>query len=372
MGNVIPLWREISPTVRGLFVITDPGRDQDDEDTLVLMNRYIRMELLNTLGVVANLQPSRMRARLAKGTLKELGQDEIPVGWGSGQKQKDDDGLAYEFDVSYLADASETLNGEQLIYDTLCQAPEKGVVLVLISQLTDAANAFRNNPDLFKRKVRRVVIMGGVVADGNHKVALDELGRIIPDPTAQNHKFDLEATEFLYNALQMNNIGITVVSRYAAGGAKVPRSMYDDMAATGHSVGIRVYEAQKKAIELLWQRTHMELDDPNRHGLPERCGPDWFSNVFLGGNGKDRNGSDSIWDLLQTFQLYDPMTLIAAIPTLRNYFYDSYVVEVMGVEHHVIGISADRHGVSRPEELSEYLASSLVESLMMTLEARVA
>lgn len=35
MTQVIPLWREVVPMVRGLFIITDPGRDQDNEDTLV-------------------------------------------------------------------------------------------------------------------------------------------------------------------------------------------------------------------------------------------------------------------------------------------------------------------------------------------------
>ena len=45
----------IVPLFRDLFVIMDPGRDQDDEDVLVGLNRFIRLEVLNVMGVVANL-----------------------------------------------------------------------------------------------------------------------------------------------------------------------------------------------------------------------------------------------------------------------------------------------------------------------------
>ncbi|MFC1623391.1 hypothetical protein ACFL2R_01245 [Patescibacteria group bacterium] len=53
---------ELIQLVRGLFVITDPGRDQDDEDTLVLLNRAVRLGILDIMGVVANLHPSVERA----------------------------------------------------------------------------------------------------------------------------------------------------------------------------------------------------------------------------------------------------------------------------------------------------------------------
>lgn len=372
MTQVIPLWREVVPMVRGLFVITDPGRDLDDEDTLVALNRYIRRGILETLGVVANLAPSHMRARLAKGTLQQLGQGEIPVGWGTNCLQSDDDGLAYQFNVGYLAHEHEVVSGTELIVDKLRRAPEKGVILVLISGLTDAANALRSHPDLFLRKVRRVVIMGGVVAtrDGM-RPELDQHEHLIPDPTAQNHQFDLESTQFLYEELQMNGVALTVVSRFAASAAKVQRSLYDNMAATGHPVGIRIYNAQRRAIEELWNRTWMAGDDPRRAGLPERCDPDWFRKTFLGGQGIDRHQGQVIWDLVCTFQLYDPMTLIAAIPTLRNYFYDAYIIEgIGGVEHHVIGLSSTRHGVARGSELSVYLEDTLVGSLQMSLQEK--
>ncbi|HNB17949.1 MAG TPA: hypothetical protein PLC15_21365, partial [Candidatus Obscuribacter sp.] len=127
------------PLFRDLFVITDPGRDQDDEDVLTMLNRMIRLEILRVMGVIANLAPSSMRARLAKGTLKQLGQPDIAVGIGSACQQTDDDGLDYQFAVSYLAEHDSVVDGKELIYNTLKEARPKSIVLLLISGLTDAA-----------------------------------------------------------------------------------------------------------------------------------------------------------------------------------------------------------------------------------------
>jgi hypothetical protein len=64
--------------------------------------------------------------------------------------------------------------------------------------------------------------------------------------------------------------------------------------------------------------------------------------------------------------------LIAAIPSLRGYFYQSCVIEVHGVEHHLIGVSANNHGVINPAELASYLEDGLVESLEMSLNDQMA
>ncbi len=76
-----------------LVVIGDFGEDLDDEDTLLLHDgerRKRELAFLNTHGsrrqdlfelkaVVANLAPPRERARLAKGTLKQIGQPQVPA-----------------------------------------------------------------------------------------------------------------------------------------------------------------------------------------------------------------------------------------------------------------------------------------------------
>lgn len=362
-------WADLVPLFRSLFVITDPGRDQDDEDVIVMLNRFIRLGILDLLGAVANLAPSVQRARLAKGTMELLGQGNVPIGIGTGCWQPDDDGLKYQFEVGYLAAHDALEHGASLIERTLQAAKPKSVVLLLISGLTDAADALARDHELFVAKVRRVVIMGGVETDpAAHQPKLDVNGFLLPDMTAQNHVFDKSATLFLYRTLQMLGIPMTVVSRFSAVAAKVPRSIYDQMAETGHEIGIRLRDAQRQAIQELWQRACLDPDDPKRLKLPPRCDRAWFDKTFCGGQAGDRRGEDSIWEVVQTFNLYDPVTLVAAIPTLRELFFSSYVAEVNGVEHHVIGIDAERHGVIDPPELAAYLMTIMVESL----RARVA
>ena len=162
MARVIPPWLEVIPLVRSLLVIMDPGRDQDDEDTLVALNRFVRMGLMDVLGVVANLAPSANRARLARGTLDTLGLPEIPVGIGTGCTQPDDDGMAYQWAVSYLSPEDAVVDGKALLRRTLEGAQPGQIVLVLLSGLTDAYEIMREEPALFASRVRRVVFMGGV------------------------------------------------------------------------------------------------------------------------------------------------------------------------------------------------------------------
>lgn len=355
---------------RDLFVIMDPGRDQDDEDELVMMNRYIRLNILNVLGVVANLSPSAKRARLAKGTLKLLGQPTIPVGIGTPATQTDDDGLEYQFAVGYMAETDEVQDGEELIVRTLREAKPKSVVLLLTSKLTDAAEVLRKKTRLFTDAIRRVVIMGGVMQKDDLPL-LDDEGRMIPDLTAANHDFDKDSTVYLYQMLQDLGIPMTILSRHAAVAGKVPRSIYDEMAGTGHPVGIRLQKAQKEAIEELWRRANLPAEDKTRQ-LPARCDKNWFCTTFCGGEGLDRSATDTMWEYIKTLNLYDPCAMVSAIPNLREYFFGPSVVEVHGVEHLVIGVSAKNHGVRNPVELAQFLRTTLVESLELSLKKRKA
>lgn len=295
-----------------------------------------------------------------------LGQGSIPIGVGTSCMQQDDDGLDYQFAVSYLASMDQVQDGKQLIYNTLKEARPKSIVLLLISGMTDAAEVLREHHYLFSQAVRRVVIMGGVEVKDDQPV-LDKEGRMLPDLTAQNNAFDKESAIFLYKQLQDMRIPITTVTRHASIAGKVPRSVYDDMAATGHPIGTRLKNAQREAIQELWRRANLPDGDTARQGLPGRCDKTWFLNTFCDGKGKKKKASDSIWEFVKTFNLYDPCTMIATIPNLREHFFAPFVVETFGIEHLVIGISAKSHNVRNPSELAEFLTSMLVESLNASL-----
>ena len=369
---------------RRLLIVGDFGKDLDDEDTVLFLTgeqrhrRQTQLEFFNTPGsrkqdlfelkaVIANLAPPIKRAQLAKGTLKLLGQPNVPVGIGTDCKNSPN-GHDHEFaKVTYMADESELEDGRELLVRTLEGAEDKSITLVLISGMTDIAAILRDRADLVQAKVESVAIMGGVeVEKETNKVVIDKDGYMIPD-SAANNKFDMDSAIYTYRRLQELGIKLVILTRAAAYACKVPRSFYDDLAATGHPVGIKLRDSQQGSIEALWQKVCLPVGHEGRAKIPERLNRDWFCDTFCGGKGKDRTGEDSIWDLILSFNLYDPMTLIAAVPELRERFYDPTVVKVGETEHLVIGVCDAVPGVKDAEALAEYMLKRCLLSLTCSL-----
>ncbi len=240
----------------------------------------------------------------------------------------------------------------------------------MISGLTDIAALLRDHVDLVKLKVKSVAIMGGVtLIKGTDDVFINDEGFFEPDDAA-NNKFDMESAKFVYRRFQELAIPLTILTRFAAGACQVPRSFYDDLAATGHPVGIKLLKSQQASIESLWRRANMAAEDPHREKLPARCDQTWFCNTFLAGKGLDRTGNDTIWDLVVSFNLYDPMTLVAAVPELRKQFFDPTVVKVGETEHLIIGVSKAKHAIKDAikdaKALAEYMTARCLESLQIS------
>ena len=223
-----------------------------------------------------------------------------------------------------------------------------GLVLVITSSMKDAAIFVRDNPLLFASKTREVVIMGGckpIDADLAAKVAeakKTENEGDLYDPntsvwsqlaktecvadSAHNNMFDYTASDFLYSQCQRANVTLTVVSRYSAYAAKMPRSVYDDIALTGSSIGWRLRNSQRSSIDQLWKRACS--DDPGvRMGLPPRCNRKWFIDTFCGGDDDEsRCSEDTAWDLVTGFMQYDTLALLAAVPGVRDQYFDPLVL----------------------------------------------
>lgn len=374
-----PAAEETDASAQSLIIVGDFGKDMDDEDTLVLSDGVKRahvvgthgsrkQELFEMLAVVANLAPAMKRARLAKGTLKLLGHPNVPVGVGT------DCGLTaaghdHEFaGINYLAGEDEVEPGADLLVRSLNSCADGSAIMLLISGLTDMANLLREHGDLVKAKVSIGAIMGGVEQKDN-QVLLDAEGYMIPD-SAANNKFDMDAAKYVYRRFQELGIPLVILTREAAYAAPVPRDLYDRMAATGHPVGVKLRKVQKDAIQDLWVRANMAADDPKRNKLPERCNREWFCNTFCAGNGKDRDGANEIWDLIVCFQLYDPMTLIAAVPELAERFFEPVIVKVNGVDHKVIGVSKAVNGVKNVDGLVTFMIDSFITSLTASAPAQ--
>lgn len=223
-----------------------------------------------------------------------------------------------------------------------------GLVLVITSSMKDAAIFVRDNPLLFASKTREVIVMGGCKSlDSEVLAKVTEARKIqnegdLYDPTssvwlqlaktechadsAHNNVFDAAASEYLYSQCQRANVTLTVVSRYAAYAAKMPRSVYDDIALTGSSIGWRLRNSQRSSIDQLWKRACS--DDPNvRLGLPSRCDRKWFIDTFCGGDDDEsRCSEDTAWDLVTGFMQYDTLALLAAVPGVREQYFDPLVL----------------------------------------------
>jgi len=207
--------------------------------------------------------------------------------------------------------------------------------------------------------------MGGVEVKDNALVKSEE-GYLVPD-TAANNAFDMEAAKSFYRELQRQCIPMTIVSRWAAYAAKLPLSLYDRMAKTGHPVAARLQRAQQKSLQHLWTRANMAAEDPAREGLPSRCDKAWFSKVFLGGQGMNRSGKQSVWDLATTFQPYDCIALLGALPGIRDRYLNPTVFNARGIHglatHEVMGLSEKMNGVRDPSALRQWLETALLEGI---------
>lgn len=347
-----------------LLIVSDDGKDLDDELAKVLLACLEERQLATCKAFIASLHPAALRARLAKGTLQCLGIDaEVGIGSAMGNATSN----AYEFDVDYLASEDQVLPSGVQLFVREMQAAEDGLyTLVVLSGMRDAWDLLRDHTELFRRKVSRVVIMGGVETTGN-TVKLSEEGFLVPD-TAANNAFDMDAAKNFYRELQRQNIPTTIVARWAAYAAKLPLSLYDRMARTHHPVAVRLQKAQQSSLQHLWMRACLPAGDTGREGLPPRCDQPWFSNTFLGGRGQERGGSDSIWDLATTFQAYDCIALLGALPGIRDRYLDPMVFTVHGLHgvtvHEVMGLNAQLNGVRDPRALCNWMEEAMLEGFM--------
>jgi len=360
----------ISPEPYPIVIFTDPGQDLDDELALILLASLVERRYVRPLAIVANLHPSRERARLAKGTLNELGLGHVPVGVGSdGGCTAHKDSFS-ETAFAYLGDEGDIEpDAEAMLCRVLMDEEPKSVLFLCISSLTDAASFLRNNEQLFVDKVHSVTIMGGVdlstdedhLGEGTGLSADSPTGRrrVLPPDTANNNTFDMPSSRFFYARLQEIGVKLNVLTRFAAYDCPLPRGIYDDMVKSGSPIALRLFGVQRTSIEELWKRCNAEGDE--RKGLPPRCSKAWYCKTFLGGRGDDRTGADSIWDLVKQFNMYDPMALILSVPPLAWIFFEHETPT--GGLLRVVGATAEKSGVKRAAVLRGFMLDSLIEGV---------
>ena len=162
-----------------------------------------------------------------------------------------------------------------------------------------------------------------------------------------------------------------ILSRHAAYAAPVNRAVYDQMASTKHVVARRLMKVQRESIEELWKRAN--ASGSARRGLPDRCDPNWFRQTFLNGGGKGRTTNDEIWDLVHRFNMYDPLTLIFAVPHLAWLFFDPYSPSPPLVPSadpvRIVGFNSEQSGLRLPSELAAFLEDGLMSGMTLGVES---
>ena len=340
-----------NPEPYPIIIFTDPGQDLDDEVTMILLAHLVKLNYVRVIGVIGNMYPSQARAELAKGMLKRLGLPNVRVAAGTDGGCTDHTDKFRQSAASYMASPDEIEpDWDAMACDCLSKEKDKSVVVLCISSMTDCCVFFEKHEKLFHQKVHSVTIMGGVDLGSDQlsteerlvqhfasdavspqfrkqyeeltKAAVEEgkLFKLIFPDTANNNTFDMNNAINLYLKLQLMEIRINVITRHAAYGAPMPRAIYDDMNDTGSPIARRLFNEQRTSIEDLWRRCNAV--GAARQGLPNRCNKAWYCKTFLKGNGMDRGGDESIWDLVEQFNMYDVLALVYAVPSLAWRFFN--------------------------------------------------
>lgn len=347
-----------------VLVTMDPGQDLDDEIFMVLSAALTSRHLCEIVGIVTCLAPATMRARLARGTMDQLGMYDVHIAAGTdGGGSGDASSIAKMAAVDYLTRLPpQEEAGHDLMRNALSEAEDKSVTIAVIASLKDVANLLAKEEALFFQKVKEVVIMGGVLPFTPGEAPMGEF--LMPD-SAHNNEFDSEASAFVYRRLQEIGTPLVVVSRFAAYACQLPKKLYDRMGETGSRIGKHLQWAQRQSIETLWQRACAPEGSETRHGLPMRCDKKWFLQTFCHASleaGEVRGANDAIWDLIEGFNMYDPLALCVAVPSLSEMFVPcEYTVN--GITHRVYGVSKEENGVRDANALREWLLDAFMQGI---------
>ncbi|NKA16084.1 RipB-effector family protein [Ralstonia solanacearum] len=316
------------------ILFTDPNKDPDDVVAFTLAKPLQAFRLVKMAHAVATLGERDVRTRragVARGVFDRLDLQEVRVTVGldyaiKPEHAKDhakflDQGEALHVKLKPEAASEDSVAA---LRETLTQAAAP-VTLVVIAGMTDPCALVTAEPGLVKQKVGRVVIMGGVRPDK------DEDGYVQPDDRAYNNTTDFAAACRFYRRVQELGIPLRIVTREAAYRAAVPRTFYEDMAQSGHVVGQYLKDVQKHALNTLW--------DGIDQGRIAKLDKHWFFNTFIAreiGQGDAaawaaRNHTfDAIWEQVVRLNLYDPMTLLAAVPASAQMLFRPKAVQDAG------------------------------------------
>lgn len=344
-----------------IIVLTDIGRDPDDMLAFILASYLAKQYEIEIVAAVSTLTPSIKRAQLAEYTRNEVSLDSFLVGAGSDLPTlKEEHVHDYEFSALPKIDYK-TIDAWSVFKNALTNASDKSLTMLVIAAFTDLSGFLQSSfhcAELFKQKVNKVVIMGGIATD-QETIYLNKNGFLEPDNSA-NYGFDPDAASFAITFFQKHNIPIVFVSRFCAYASQLPRQVFDDIQNTGHCLGYYLFNVAQTGFQLLWNRANLPLGDESR-SLPDRCDRQWFLDTFC--DGIKVTDDKNIWPYIKKISAYDPLALIACSSKLSRKFFVPQEIKVGEVNHQVIGLSKDDSGVRDARSLVQFVRDGLIEAL---------
>jgi hypothetical protein len=232
---------------------------------------------------------------------------------------------------------------------------DNSVTFTVQAGMTDFATMLEQYPELVSRKAKQVVIMGGVIPQ--------LVGKYLVPNDANNNTFAWSSACYVYARCQELKIPMVIVTRNAAYAVKLEFAFYDQLENTGHIIGKALKQTQAKMMEHLWIAANEPANSKLRGTLPPNRNRQWFLATFCDGNvPSDVKSSDSIWKYVKYFSLYDSLNLFAAFEEFQHLF-DPVIFKVNGVDHKVIGLTPDQHGIKNVAEMRKLLTNSAIEAL---------
>merc|ERR1711865_90324 len=265
---------------------------------------------------------------------------------------------------SYIAKEGEKSASDHLadLYDTVSPA---GVSLVVEGALGAVSDFASGHPALFKHHTRSVVLMGGAFPSAETLPDGSPSGQtiLLPDVAAQNNAQDLPAAKRFFQQAQELLVPLVVISRHCAGAVQVTRELFDNLAEYGGVVGKKLKEVQMSCIMQLWTAASTSPSAATgRMGLPDRCDQKWFADTFCAGKQPNvEDGEKGVWEAVQSFRVYALLQVLITLPPFMNQHVQCGItsVTVRSVQHRIIGLTKEDHGICDPDAVKELIFQSL-------------
>lgn len=364
-----------------ILVLTDIGENPQDEYLLVLLAALKQVNLLHPLGVVANLEPQRQRASLARGVLDALGLPDVPVGTGSPCCCSDEEemGKASIYDTDYARSCScNAESGVALMVRALTSSQDGSVQLLCAASLTDVSTLIKNHEELFVKKVKEVTIMGSLkpLDSFNFVSPVEEFG----------HKRDMRAAEHVYEKCQELGIPTLTLGQAIAGGCPFSSSIIEDLSKTEHMVSTSIRKNCETSMNSLWKEANimppdisspkvserrgnrkrgerginalwknMPFSDKNEEQQPLRRDRKWFCQKFFGAEDSPHDARSPIWSSVEKMEVCNSLALLSCVATYRDTRFQWETKHVDGTPHRLAGESGIVCSDALPQELSMLL-----------------